>query len=362
MKNLFGKLSGGQRKIVCPKCLKTIRDADADNPNRPCEAQLNAGCYRPLPLRYVRDFSTAEPLPIQVFGWSGHGKTVFLDALRLMLLDMRKLWPDYTFQAISEEDMKKETELRGTLRQGKMPPSTTRVSDLGELKVNIMKLEKMAGYRNKWLVVMDYPGELFQAFDVRADLMPFLKGSPTTFFIISIPLLTDPSRPTGESIDQLMNIYIETMLRLEKQGGRKSRDGLAFTGDKRQVIVVLTMADLLVGRMPVELRRYLQNDTLWTRLRSPNSQPFSIEEMHDYFAEMERVSDQIRDWLLTDSDGAPGGSNLVGLLESTEVTAHYSMISAVGFQPDSDNPMPIQPKRVLDPFLWALQFDRQFRE
>jgi len=313
----------------------------------------------------VRDFFAAEILPIQVFGWSGHGKTVFLDTLRLMLLDMRKIWPDYTFQSISQKDMEKESELRGTLRQGKMPDSTKPVSDLSQLDVYIMKLENIVNYRDKWLIVMDYPGELFQKFDVKSHLMPFLKGSNTTFFIISVPLLTDPNRPSGESIDQLMNIYIETMLRIEEEDKKdrlkRDRDRFTFGGQKRQIIVVLTMADMLIGHIPIELRRYLQNDTMWSRLRSPNSKPFTPQETAAYYEGMETASERIRHWLLTDSDGAPGGANLVGLLEGTNVTAHYSLISAVGFHPDEKQPMPVQPKRVIDPFLWALRFDKQLR-
>jgi hypothetical protein len=353
-KGLLSVFGRNRKNVICPKCLKSVQvptDGSTEIGFK-CAADLSSGCYYPFPIRYVNNYQYAEPLPIQVFGWSGHGKTVFLDTLRLMLLDMRKLWPEYTFQSISQLDMDKERELRSTLRQGKMPESTRPVHDLGKLQVYIMLLEKMMRYVPKWLIAMDYPGEMFQDFKVPVQLMPFLLGSLTTFFVISIPLLKDPKgNATGESIDQLMNIYIETMM----------RERFPFEKVRRQVIVVLTMADLLVGQLPAGLRRYLQTDDLWARLRSPDSQPFSPDEMQAYLEEMDNTSKEIREWLLKDSDGAPGGANLVGLLESTGVIAHYSLISAVGFQPQNEAPMPIQPKRVLDPFLWALEFDHSMR-
>jgi hypothetical protein len=360
------KFDRNRNKVICPKCLKEIALGKDISQAQKCVAGLGQdGCYQPFPLRYAREFDTAETLPIQVFGWSGHGKTVFLDALRLMLLNMRKLWTEYTFQSISELDMTKERELRGTLQQGKMPPSTQRVKDLGDLDVYVMKLERMMGYRDKWLIVMDYPGELFQDFKVQSHLMPFLKNSNTTFLIISLPLLTDPNNTTGESIDQLINIYIETMLRMEEADklnkNVKKKDKFIFAGQKRQVIVVFTMSDLIFGYIPLELRRYLQSDTMWSRLHTTGSKPFSPEEMQDYYQEMGNISEHIRDWLLSDTVNVPGGSNLVGLLENTGITTHYALISAVGYQPEEKNLMPIQPKRVIDPFLWALEFDYRIR-
>jgi hypothetical protein len=370
--NPFKNILGGNKKSVrCPKCLENVEvPKDGSMPsNWKCKVNLGAkdeekqqGCYFPFPIRYVNYYEYAELLPVQVFGWSGHGKTVFLDALRLMLLDMRKVWPDYTYQAITQLDMQKERELRSTLRQGMMPPSTQKSSDLNQYSVYIMLLEKMLRYMDKWLVIMDYPGELFQQFKVNVELMPFLEKSRTTFFIVSIPLMMDDKgNVTGESMDQLLNIYLETMLNLERDSKRDGKRGnFNFSKERRQIVVVLTMADKLIGHLPQSLRRYMQADTTWSRLRSTTQQPFTDSEMADYIKEMRQVDYEIREWLLSDSDGAPGGANLVGLLEShKQITPHYTLMSAVGFEPNEKNPMPIQPKRVLDPFFWALEFEQE---
>jgi hypothetical protein len=89
--------------------------------------------------------------------------------------------------------------------------------------------------------------------------------------------------------------------------------------------------------------------------------------MAAHVEKMKWVSDEIRDWLLRDPDGAPGGSNLVGLIEANHFQAEYTLISATGHddlrtQADVDineAGLKITPKRVLDPFFWALEFQSE---
>jgi hypothetical protein len=74
-----------------------------------------------------------------------------------------------------------------------------------------MKLEQMLQWGSHWLVIMDHAGEIFKDFHVPVDELPFLIRTPTTFMLLSIPQIRKADR--GESIDQLLNIYIETMLK-----------------------------------------------------------------------------------------------------------------------------------------------------
>jgi hypothetical protein len=350
---LFG---GGDRKtVICPKCQAQVQvNKDAtETKNFQCPANLpEDACAHPYPIRYIQNYDYAKPLFVQVFGWSAHGKTVFLDALRMLLLDMRKLWPEYTYQSITQTDMEKERELRSTLRKGILPDAT-QLMDLSQNDYYIMLLEQMPRYAPTWLIIMDHAGEMFTDFDdIPVDRMPYLLNTQTTFFLISIHKLKSDDQ--GWSMDQLLNIYIETML----------RNGVNFRKEKRQIVIVFTMGDMLVGDLPSELRRYLVDDDMWNQLRTTGVHTFGEKKMQDYLDQMYEIDGKIRDWLLSDSDGAPGGANLVGLLKSNQIDARFSIISATGHnqlvtrsESKDKEGIQIRPRRVLDPFLWTMEYE-----
>ncbi len=340
---MLSRIFGGRgRTVICPKCLNTTKVAE----DLICNEKLPNGerCGYQFPIRYAENFKDADPLFIQVFGWTAHGKTVFLDALRLVLLDMRKLWPEYVHQSVTELDMEHEKVLRASLRKGEMPRPTDK-RDRQQNEVYIMEVENMVRYGSRWLVLMDFAGEMFARFDVPVHDMPFLIKTQTTFLLLSIPQMTRSNK--GESLDQLMNIYIETM----------TKHKVDFKRERRKLVIVLTMADDLLADLPDELRDYLRSDDIWSRLRSKNSLPMTEEEMAAYVENMEQASRNVREWLLTDSDGAPGGANLVALIERNGIEARYALISATGHAPDPSNQIPISPYRVLDPFFFALEMD-----
>ncbi|MEM7128916.1 MAG: hypothetical protein AAF702_21465 [Chloroflexota bacterium] len=346
--------------LMCPKCLTMLKmDAESDIKVCPTKYSGDTPCNYEFPIRYIQNSNYVQPFFIQMFGWTEHGKTVFIDVLRLILLDMRKLWPQYTHQAITQLDMEHERVLRAQLRQGQMPEST-QVRDRQQNEVYIMQLDNMVRWGSRSLVIMDHAGEMFADFEVPVDEMPFLIKSPTTFLIISIPKLKQTQK--GEAMDQLLNIYIQAMTQ-HKVNFRKTR---------RKLVVVLTMADIIPS-LPINLKNYLTTDTVWEKIRSPKSSHMALLEMGAYVERMQWVSDEIKDWLQADADGAPGGANLVGLIESNNIEARYSLISATGFDietlnmsnvntiDDSEHKKGIQlnPRRVLDPFFWALEFQSE---
>lgn len=357
--SLFNRLKRKKQEdtLICPKCLTTLKiSPDADIKTCPVKHSDSSTCDYEFPIRYVQNSAYAQPFFIQMFGWTEHGKTVFIDVLRLILLDMRKLWPQYTHQAIAQLDMEHERVLRAQLRQSQMPEST-HVRDRQQNEVYIMQLDNMVRWGSRSLVIMDHAGEMFANFEVPVDEMPFLIKSPTTFMIISIPKLKKMQK--GEAMDQLLNIYIQTMVQ-EKINFRKNR---------RKLVVVLTMADIIPS-LPANLKHYLSTDIVWDNIRSTKSAHMSLQDMDAYIERMQWVSDEIKDWLQADVDGAPGGANLVGLIEANNIEARYSLISATGYDiealalsniknDDSVKGVQLNPRRVLDPFFWALEFQSE---
>ena len=295
-----------ENHLYCPKCLTRyeVSDSMIDILKvNGCMAQLTKGdeegaevCDYEFPLQYLNNVESTSPLFVQVFGWTKHGKTVFLDSLRLMLLDMGKMWSGFNYQAVTEMDIEKDRELRAYLRRGYMPESTQLLTRQ-QNQSYIMQLRRIPRYGNRSLIIMDHAGERFEHFDVPTGEIPFLLHTPTTFMIASIPEIEKQGQ--GHSIDQLLNIYIETML----------RNGIDFNKQRRKLIIVLTMADLIT-QLPPHLRRYLSSDNIWSQLRSRKPASMGDVEMAAYLERMQWVSDEIRYWMLNDVDGAPGGTLL----------------------------------------------------
>ncbi len=221
-------------------------------------------------------------------------------------------------------------------------PKPTDIRSRDQNEVYIMQLDNMPRWGSRSLVIMDHAGERFARFDVPADEMPFLVRTLTTFMLISIPRIKEIGQ--GEAMDQLLNIYIETM----------TKNKVNFRKENRKLVIVLTMADL-IEELPPHLRQYLVTDDHWSMMRGKERpQPMDLAEMQAYLERMQWVSDEIKDWLSSDSDGAPGGANLVGLIKNYNIDARYTLISATGSTPTGETQ--IHPYRVLDPFFWALEF------
>jgi len=341
---VLGRLLGRTKIIQCPRCLETTT-VKSDGQRERCKTK---DCEYEFPIQYVQEYELYERMFIQVFGWTAHGKTVFLNAMRLMLMDMGKLWPDYTQQGITELDMTHERILRAELRNGKMPAATT-LRDRRPDEVFISKLDSLPRWKSSWLVMMDHAGELFSNLNVNVSTMPFLLKTPMTFFLISIPKTKDDSiGRAGEAMDQLLNTYIQTML----------KNKVNFRKDRRQLVVVFTMADKILD-LPSELRQYLATDDMWAKMRSRTSVASMDDNAMDlYLTRMGEIDKSIRDWLLVDTDGAPGGANMVRRIEKEGIDARYSLVSATGYDVEQfkDESIPIMPRRILDPFFWAMEF------
>lgn len=57
-------------------------------------------------------------------GWSAVGKTVYLQALTLMLMQMGKFWRDYSYSPLTEQTLGYVQNVREFLSKGAMPPPT----------------------------------------------------------------------------------------------------------------------------------------------------------------------------------------------------------------------------------------------
>lgn len=310
-------------RITCPSCLAEIRSR---KPPEKCPS-----CNNELPVQYVADYASNPPFFVQVFGWSQHGKTVFLSALTLMLVKMTNVWPRYAPSAANDVSQRKVREIRQFLANGTMPPAT----QLGLQEVYVMILRDMERWGGRTLVTRDCPGEIFDNMQVPIQQAPFLLNAPTTFMLISLP---DLPASGGRSIDFLMNNYVDTLM----------KNGVDFKKQRRKVVAVFTKADLIAD-LPAHLRNYLINDPLWAAINSSNPPQMDAQSMEEYMEVLYRVSDAIRDWVQRDS----AGKAFVRLAENRNIELRFSLISSTGANV-GDSPVAISPRRVLDPYFWAL--------
>jgi hypothetical protein len=257
-------------------------------------------------------------------------------------------------------------------------------------------------------MVMDHGGEHFETqADLEVHQMPYLTNKETTtLMFVSIPMLRGllvgkeaaeysakereaikadldlPRMPRGghfgRSMAELLTNYVQAMTTYDKQESQRKQGGgflkrsmetmkSAVIQQRRKLVIVFTMADVIINELPPRLRDYIIMDDTWDTLFDGRSRTqFDVTYMEKYMDRMQKVSDYIRDWLLSDLNDI-GGDQFVKSLESHNIEARYTLVSSLGHNEVSmqDNirgevarGMKIAPKRVLDPFFWLLEYQK----
>lgn len=320
-------------RIACPFCLgDTPRMSEGD----PCP-----DCDQHLPLLYRRKHSDLPLLPIQTLGWSGHGKTVLLTALSLVLERMSVVWPEFTWAAATDTSQRHLADLHRLVETGALPPPTP--LDGGPCHVFIM--EGVPEFGARTLTFRDIAGELFDRLSVPPEAAPFLARVPTILLVASPH---DLARDRTRTVDGLLTAYRTS---LEEQGvALGTRDG------KRRLVVVLTKADLIPDLWD-EIRDHLVSDRLWARLNHPKTDTrLDLEDPRTYLDHLEQISDRLREWL----EPQPQWRNLIRLAESQDLEPCFCIVSGTGgaVLGDGTEDRHLEsrwaPRRILDPLLWTL--------
>lgn len=315
-------------KMMCPYCLVQVRARRAP---ATCPA-----CKTELPPFYLDRYDQHPPFFTQVFGWPRAGKTVFLQALTLMLDKMTNVWPGYMPVPATDLSQEKLREIREYLAKGFMPAST----QIGNQDIYIMILNNMQRWGSRALVTRDCAGEIFETMDVAVENAPYLLNAPTTFMMIGPD--DDESNTAGRTPDMLLNGYINTLL----------RKGVNFAKERRKLVVVLTKADR-IHNLPSNLRDYLEDDPIWAAVNTRGDvRQMDDLVMQEYIETMERVSTAIRDWYQMDGSGKA----FVRKAMDRNIELRFSLVSSTGDEVrDGRMAAKWSPRRVLDPYFWALE-------
>jgi hypothetical protein len=155
--------------------------------------------------------------------------------------------------------------------------------------------------------------------------------------------LPDLPNSGGRTMDMLLVNYINTLM----------KHGVDFKKERRKLVVVFTKADL-IGDLPPNLRQYLMKDPLWAAVNSHGHQKrMHAEDMQEYIEVMESVSMVIRDWVGRNHSGQA----FLNLANAKNIDLRFSLISSTGAAVNESGSMleNLSPRRVLDPFFWALE-------
>lgn len=329
-------LFGRKERIVCPRCLIAVR-ADA----RKTSDESCPDCGVVIPRTYIRDYRRCLPVYSQLFGFQQVGKTMFLDVLRLHLYNMDRVWPQYELQPLTQLDLDHQRVLL-TERQSGEPPGSTRKKERGQNEVYLMQLIQMQRWQSRTLVMIDHAGELFERMDTfPIEELPFLRHTPTAFMLISLPDMIG----SGVRMNNLLTIYVTAL----------ERHGVNFDRERRRLVIVFTKGDCIAD-LPDNINEYLISDTMWSVLQTPRRADNLLDglALAEYLERMDRVSSAIGTWV---SDKVEGGKQFVNFLERKHIDARFSVISATGQEVPLDGTrFELAPRRVLDPFFWALEF------
>ncbi len=336
----------GEEHDRCPLCGS---DVDPANGGARC-----GHCRLPISRDLRQALEKTEPLIIQTFGSSQHGKTTYLCALTMTIVRMGRLWSSYACRALSERSRRRLLEVGSYLKTGALPPPRTNDGD----EPTVLLLRQLGWYGDRLMIYGDAPGEAFDSVYVEPRRVPFLKHASVTFLIASLCDFEESS--DGRSIDMLIDSLVAS---LEHQG-------VDLCARRRCAVVVLTKGDTVLD-LPLSLRRRLVRDPLWLALRGedPEARGSRDNRAQDLGSRSERwlpneeryldgmceTDEELRRWV---SSRCEQGSNLLQIAEDNGITLRFSLVSATGSEPDENNFLTHawSPRRVIDPLLWALDF------
>ena len=332
---MFGAL-GRHDQVLCPRCLRALKP-DTHHPRD----TVCTECKFVIPSEYVANAGTARPLFLELFGWPQVGKTTYLDVLRLHLYYISNVWSRCSAEPVTELDYEHQRILLQERNAGLAPAATkTKPRNLND--VYIMKLNHMERWDSRFLVIMDHGGEMFEEFSVPVDEIPFLTQTPTAILMISLTELAKH----GHRFDNPVQLYIRAL----------QDYGVNFAKDHRQVVVVLAKADLITD-LPPNLSSYLQSDNLGSILPPTNSHfPLEGARLAEYVERMARVSLATERWI---EDHVEGGRSGILMLGERNIETRFALVSSTGRDLlPGVSPVSLAPRRVLDPFFWALELQK----
>jgi len=326
--------------IRCPYCLEIVDPTVENKDHTPVYICPNNECKAALPRDLVE--KKIPQATIGLVGFTGHGKTVYLTSLfyilKILRRDKRNPWgEDFNWESLDDNTHKIMCEHVPLFEASKLPDSTPENFPHPAL----IQFTNTPFFKNYFLSFYDTAGRVYEETEKIAETGRFVAHSEVVLFIISIK---DCGTSWADKMESLLETYIRAVY-----------DKLRVDLKKNQhLIVVLTKADSLI-RLPTGLKNFLQNGSYeWYLVNNPNEEKSIVRAK---VRELKEHSRGIKEWL--EKNNCRGFTNLA---KQKFKSVEYTIVSSTGAEPIGNRLAtklkPQDPKRVLDPFLWALEKTR----
>jgi len=295
-------------------------------------------CDNEIPRYYVEEKNIPRST-IEVFGFSYHGKDVYLTSLFYLLSLLQELeWrnnyffnclDDYTLQTIFRRIEEFKEHFRLPIDNApRWPPLPLLVC-----------FHNIPYFGDWFLCIYDLPGKMYERdHEVLHDFVVRLMAhSDVSLFIVSIK---DCGEKWPDRMQAFLEIYINAVYNMQVNLKRK------------HLIVILTKADLLENKgSSIQL-----SDELISYIKRGSYKEY-LDLDRSYLKRLKENSNLIKKWLRE-----KGCSGFTNMAEYNFKSVEYTIISSTGAAPVA-TPVGMKlatkleaenPKRVLDPFIWIL--------
>ena len=314
--------------VICPFCLK---------PHDFQESQACAANSKlKVPSSYIDQYKTVPPLWLTTVGFTKHGKTTYLAALRLVLDHITRVgsWDDVYLR---ELDQFTQDAIRGWRRDDKMGKQVDETPEK-LLRPLLLQIHGIPKYGSRGLVMYDLPGQIFDDFESVPDMAPAIRHASTTWFFVSLRDIEDDAK--GRSLHELFQAYIGAL------------EDMKVNLKGQNLIVVYTKGDKVGHQL---IQDYLQPDPLRSLASGDSAEENLIFDIEEYERGMEEFSDNLEQYT---RNSVRGGASFVNMVKHNEMNVVFTATAAL---PGGDNESGAAlserepPRRLIDPFLWALK-------
>ena len=300
----------------------------------------------------------AEP-SVEIFAASGHGRTSYLWALLYMLRQIGQVWPGVVCWPRDEATGEALKAVHENLRLGRLPRR-----GFESEKRYALELRSLRPWGPQRLVIFDRPDPVFAPQRSDQDAPFLINWRAQILWLLSL-----------SDLDQLdsrhLDITLEDLLR--------ARNLAAPSIQLRpfRLVVALTKSDA-VPDLPPELRCFLKEDPIAKTVTFDHTNAFRADlggetELGEtlrqastvqrdkllelYLVAMQEIDRVARDWLAE----TQGGRNLIRRAEDYGVELRVCVVSATGSGILSESRLGTawSPRRVLDPYFWALELEKE---
>ena len=335
------------RKKLCPYCLETVQIKSTQNVDRTVTYSCPS-CQSQIDPLYVKKYDSYPPVVLNVVGFRAHGKTVFLSALFYALRHFRlsRYWPEFSYLPVNHNSLQTIRTNTRALRLGSLPEPTQQV--FPEPTMILADGLPFVRKGKALLLIYDAAGESFASPEDMISYAHFVQRASTVFFLVSLPRIRSQGHSDiADEMDSLLATYIQGMAKMNAPT------------KNQHLVVIFTAADELIPELPgnmewegfssdTSIKAYIAKDALANTERVI---PY-FSEADTYAARMNVISEALERYTHDSLDA----HNFVKLAKDHFQSVQFSMISALGFKPQSDGllPVSIDSKRLLDPLMWVL--------